>query len=53
MTGADQTLVLENGRVIESGRHDELLQANGRYARLWQTQQVNAFHAHGTEEAAL
>ena len=53
VTGADQTLVLEDGRVIESGRHDELLQANGRYARLWQTQQVNAFHAHGTEEAAL
>ena len=53
VTGADRTLVLEDGRVIESGRHDELLQANGRYARLWQTQQVNAFHAHGTEEAAL
>ena len=53
VTGADQTLVLENGRVIESGRHDELLQANGRYAKLWQTQQVNAFHAHDTEEAAL
>lgn len=53
VTGADRTLVLEDGRVIESGRHDGLLQANGRYARLWQTQQVNAFHAHGTEEAAL
>ncbi|WP_314946302.1 ABC transporter ATP-binding protein, partial [Olsenella uli] len=53
VTGADQTLVLEDGRVIESGRHDGLLQANGRYAKLWQTQQVNAFHAHDTEEAAL
>jgi ATP-binding cassette subfamily B protein len=28
---ADRILVLENGRVIEQGRHDELMRASGRY----------------------
>jgi ATP-binding cassette subfamily B protein len=32
---ADLIAVLERGRVIERGRHDELLTAGGLYARLW------------------
>jgi ATP-binding cassette subfamily B protein len=36
---ADTIYVLENGRVAESGTHDELLQKNGLYARLWNLQQ--------------
>ena len=36
---ADQIIVLDNGRVAEQGRHDELLQAGGHYAHLWQIQQ--------------
>lgn len=32
---ADRILVMEAGRIIESGRHDELLQAQGAYARLY------------------
>ena len=32
---ADQILVLQEGRLEERGRHDELLAANGLYARMW------------------
>ena len=32
---AEQILVMDNGHLAESGRHDELLARNGRYAALW------------------
>jgi ABC-type multidrug transport system fused ATPase/permease subunit len=32
---ADLIVVLENGRVVESGNHDELLDRNGRYRALY------------------
>lgn len=35
---ADQVIVLDQGRVVESGTHDELLAHGGTYARLYQTQ---------------
>ena len=35
---ADRILVIEKGRVIEDGSHDELLQRNRTYARLFQLQ---------------
>jgi ABC-type bacteriocin/lantibiotic exporter with double-glycine peptidase domain len=30
----DEIVVLENGSIVEQGRHDELLQRNGKYAAL-------------------
>ena len=35
---ADQILVLEDGRLVEHGRHAELLAAGGLYAELYETQ---------------
>jgi ATP-binding cassette subfamily B protein len=35
---ADIILVLEKGRVIEQGKHQELLNQNGLYTRLWNMQ---------------
>lgn len=35
---ADHILVMEKGRLVERGRHEELLAANGLYAKLYQTQ---------------
>ena len=35
---ADQILVLENGRVVQRGRHSSLLAEGGLYQQLWQQQ---------------
>jgi ATP-binding cassette subfamily B protein len=34
--GADKILVINEGRLIEEGRHDALVNANGRYSHMWQ-----------------
>jgi ATP-binding cassette, subfamily B, bacterial len=35
---ADQILVVDNGRIVERGTHDELVAAGGLYAELYRTQ---------------
>ena len=35
---ADQIVVLEKGEVVETGKHDDLLAKEGRYAHLWHRQ---------------
>ena len=34
----DRILVFENGEIVEQGRHDQLLDKNGLYAKLWSLQ---------------
>jgi ATP-binding cassette subfamily B protein len=35
---ADQVLVVDDGRIVESGTHESLLHAGGLYAELYRTQ---------------
>ena len=35
---ADRIVVLEQGQIVESGRHDQLIAADGAYANLWRVQ---------------
>jgi ATP-binding cassette subfamily B protein len=34
--GADKIVVIDRGKVAETGTHDALVAANGRYARMWE-----------------
>jgi len=32
---ADRIVVIDGGKVVEEGRHADLLERNGRYAAMW------------------
>ena len=50
---ADEILVMERGRIVERGTHDELLARDGAYAQIWSLQQQQAATRERQEEAAL
>ena len=48
---ADEILVVEDGRIVERGRHSELVDAGGVYTQLYETQFKRAEEAEREEEA--
>ncbi|MEO0329077.1 MAG: ABC transporter ATP-binding protein [Pseudomonadota bacterium] len=39
IVGATQILVLDDGKLLESGKHEKLVAADGKYAAMWEAQQ--------------
>jgi ATP-binding cassette subfamily B protein len=50
---ADEILVLDDGYIVERGRHAELLAMNRRYAQMWRRQQEAREHGGEFSEGAL
>jgi ATP-binding cassette subfamily B protein len=50
---ADQILVVNDGRIVERGRHHELLAAGGLYAELYRTQFAEQEDSEGADEVVV
>jgi ATP-binding cassette subfamily B multidrug efflux pump len=48
----DRLVVMEHGRIVETGSHAELVAKNGLYARLWQRQSGGFLDAEEMDAAA-
>lgn len=46
----DQIVVLEGGRIVERGRHRDLVASGGRYARMWRAQEIRPLADSHTEK---
>ena len=49
---AGEIIVLDDGRIVERGRHEALLAMNGRYAAMWRRQQQAIDHPDAAEPVA-
>ena len=47
---ADEIIVLDNGRILERGRHQDLLAMDGQYAAMWARQQEAANYQEKLEQ---
>ncbi|GAB4516907.1 MAG: ABC transporter ATP-binding protein/permease [Amphiplicatus sp.] len=52
IAGADLILVLDQGRIVEQGRHESLLARDGLYAALWRRQTADSAAETGVKETA-
>jgi ATP-binding cassette, subfamily B, bacterial len=48
----DRIIVLDRGRIVEIGSHDELLEKDGLYARYWKRQSGGFIGTEDEQEAA-
>ena len=53
VAGADQILVLDQGKIVERGTHTELLQKDSLYAHLWNVQkETSGWQIHRKADSA-
>ncbi|NCD35409.1 MAG: hypothetical protein EOL87_18650, partial [Spartobacteria bacterium] len=51
IVGADTILVFDEGKMVEQGKHSELLTKNGRYRAMWDAQSLaKDWHLHAVRE---
>ena len=50
---ADRIIVIEHGKILEHGDHDELMQLGGRYHKLYTQQSLSEFSREGRSWAAV